>query len=320
MNILVTGGAGYIGSKIALDLISHKHKVIIVDKLLYRSKKLIPKGSIFFKTDISDKAKIKSKIEKFKIDTVFHFAGLISVEESMKKPNKYFYNNYYKSKILIKICLEQKIKNFIYSSTAGVYSSPKKNIKIKENFKKIPNHVYGKSKLKVEKYIQKNSKKMNFVILRYFNVVGADRKLRVGQIGKGSGLFKKLSYSILKNKIFHIYGNDYKTKDGSPVRDFIHLEDLSDIHLRIMRYLSKKKRIALITLNCGYGMGYSVYHIVSLAKKKYKLRYKFSHKRFGDLGYIVADNNKLKKMFKWRPKFNSLEKMIYSTIKWEKKL
>ena len=238
----------------------------------------------------------------------------------MKKPNKYFYNNYYKSKILIKICLEQKIKNFIYSSTAGVYSSPKKNIKIKENFKKIPNHVYGKSKLKVEKYIQKNSKKMNFVILRYFNVVGADRKLRVGQIGKGSGLFKKLSYSILKNKIFHIYGNDYKTKDGSPVRDFIHLEDLSDIHLRIMRYLSKKKRIALITLNCGYGMGYSVYHIVSLAKKKYKLRYKFSHKRFGDLGYIVADNNKLKKMFKWRPKFNSLEKMIYSTIKWEKKL
>lgn len=320
MNILVTGGAGYIGSKVALDLISKKHNVIILDNLSRGNKKLIPKGATFIKTDISNKKKVELILKKFEIETVYHFAGLISVEESLIKPKEYNLNNYIKTKILINLCIKKKIKNFIFSSTAGVYSNPKNNVTIKENFKKEPKHNYGKSKLKVEKYIQKNSKKMKFVILRYFNVVGADYKLRVGQMGKGSSLFKNLSDSILKKNFFYIYGKNCNTKDGSPVRDFIHLEDLSDIHLKILLYLKKQKTKKLIILNCGYGIGHSVYDIVLFAKKNYKFRYKFSEKRKGDLEYIVANTDKIQNILKWKPKFNSILKMIKSTIDWEKNL
>ncbi len=320
MNILITGGAGYIGSKVALDLIGKGKKVIIIDNLSTGNKSLIPQKAVFFNADISNKKIISFIFDKYQIDTVYHFAGLISVPESIRRPNKYFLNNYKKSKILINLCIENKIQNFIYSSTAGVYSSPKKNVTIKEQEKKNPKHVYGKSKLKVERYIEKNSGKMKFIILRYFNVVGADSKLRVGQSGNKLSLFKKLSFSILKKKVFKIYGNDYKTKDGSAVRDFIHLEDLSNIHLKLLIYLKKQKRKNITILNCGYGKGYSIFDIVKFAKKKYKFEYQFAKKRKGDLPYIVANTNKLKKTLKWKPKFNSISKMIISTIKWEKKL
>ncbi len=321
MNILVTGGAGYIGSKVSLDLIEKGHKVFIIDNLSKGKKKLIPKKSFFFKLDISNKKKISNLIKRHKIEAVYHFAALISVPESLKKPRLYRLNNYYKSKIFIHNCIDNNVKYFIFSSTAAVYESPKKINKIKENFKRNPKNPYGLSKLLVENYIQSLQTNMKFCILRYFNVAGADKKLRTGQLGNNSNLFNNLSNAILhKNKIFEIYGKNYKTKDGSPVRDFIHIEDLSNIHLKTLSYLKKQNKNKVIILNCGYEKGYSVLDIVKFTKKNYNLEYQFVEKRKGDLAYIVANTNKLKKILKWKPKFNSISKMIVSTINWEKKI
>ncbi len=321
MNILVTGGAGYIGSKVSLDLIEKGHKVFIIDDLSKGKKKLIPKKSIFYKLNISDIKNISKLIKKNKIIAVFHFAAFTSVPESLKKPRKYFTNNYLKTKSFIQSCHNNDIKYFIYSSTAAIYKNPKNNIKIRENFTKNPSNPYGLSKLLVEKYIQKIKTKTKFCILRYFNVAGADKKLRVGQVNSNSNLFKNLSKTILKkNKIFEIYGNDYLTKDGTAVRDFIHLEDLSSIHLKSLNYLKNKAKKKILTLNCGYGVGYSICDIVSIVKKKYKLNFIYKKKRSGDLPFIVANCNKLKKKLMWRPKFNSIHDMIDTSVKWEKKL
>ncbi len=321
MNILVTGGAGYIGSKVSLDLIKKGHKVFIVDNLSKGKKKLIPKKSIFYKLNISNIKKISNLIQKNKIKAVYHFAAYISVPESLKKPKTYFRNNYYKSKIFIDNCIQNKVKYFIYSSTAAIYSNPKNNTKISENFKKNPKNPYGQSKLLVEKYIKSVKTNMKFCILRYFNVAGADTKLRTGQMNNGSNLFKNISKAILKkNIIFEIYGKNYSTKDGTAVRDYIHLEDLSDIHIKSLIYLKNKAKQKFLTFNCGYGVGHSVHEVVCVVKKRYKLNFIYKNKRIGDLPFIVANCNKLKKKLMWKPKFNSIQKMIDSSVMWEKKL
>jgi UDP-glucose 4-epimerase len=321
MNILITGGAGYIGSKVALDLINKGKKVIIIDNLSTGNKSLVPQKAVFFNADISNKKIISFIFDKYKIDSVYHFAAYISVPESLKKPKTYFTNNYLKSKIFIDNCIKYDVKYFVYSSTAAIYQNPKNNIKIRENFKKNPKNPYGLSKLLVEKYIENLKTNMKFCILRYFNVAGADRKLRTGQINDGSNLFKNLSKAILKrNKIFEIYGKDYLTKDGTAVRDFIHLEDLSNIHLKSLTYLKNRAKRKTLTLNCGYGVGHSVHDVVSIVKKRYKLNFVYRNKRNGDLPFIVANCNKLKKKLLWRPKFNSIQKMIDSSVMWERKL
>lgn len=321
MNILVTGGAGYIGSKVAYDLIDNGHNVFIVDNLSTGKKTLIPKKSFFKKIDISSTNKLTNLIKINNIKAVYHFAALTSVPESLKKPKSYYKNNYLKSKALIDICIKNNVDYFIYSSTAAVYQDPKKKIKIKENFKKKPKNLYGLSKLLVERYIEKLNTNTKFCILRYFNVAGADKKLRTGQVSNNSNLFKSLIKSILKKqKIFKINGNNYSTSDGTAVRDFIHIEDLSDIHIKALNYLRKKLKKKILILNCGYGTGHSIYEIVSIVKKKYKLNYLYSKRRKGDIAYVVANCNKLKQKLMWKPKFNSVEKMIESAVMWEKKL
>ncbi len=318
MNILITGGAGYIGSKVALDLINKNHNVVIVDNLVSGQKKNVPKKSIFYKCDISEKKKIHKILEKNKIDTVFHFAALISVEESIKKPALYIYNNYQKSKIFLNCCLSKNIKYFIFSSTAAVYGN--KFFKVKENSIRKPINAYGKSKFLFENFIIGLKSNVNFCILRYFNVAGADNKLRIGQRGKNkpTHLIRKLIDSILLKRKFKIYGKNYKTKDGTAIRDFININDLSDIHIKSMQYIIKNK-IKLLILNCGYGKGFSVKDVVFAAKKKYNFSYEITNKRKGDAAYVVADNLRLKKILKWKPKFNSLDKILKSSLEWELK-
>ena len=321
MNILLTGGAGYIGSKVAIDLLEKGHQVFIIDNLSTGQKKIIPKKSKFFKLDISNSSKISNIIKANNIQIVFHFAALISVPESLKKPKKYYLNNYLKSKIFIKNCISNNIKYFLFSSTAAIYQNPLKNITIKENFKKNSKNPYGVSKWLVEKYILSVKNKMKFCILRYFNVAGADKNLFTGQVSDNLNLFKNLAKTInKKDSTFKVYGNSYPTKDGTAVRDFIHLEDLSDIHLKSLAYIKKKINKNILILNCGYGIGYSVKDIISVAKKTYKLDYNVVKKRNGDLPFIVANCDKLKKTLKWKPKFNSIKKMIDTSVKWEKKL
>lgn len=320
--ILITGGAGYIGSAIANDLLRAGHEVTIIDNLSCGQKKLIPKRAIFFECDISNTSMLKKIFNKKKFDIVMHFAAFIKVDESVKKPKKYIYNNFKKTKIFINFCLKYKLNKIIFSSTASVYGN--KFRKIKENDKLSPANPYAYSKMKCEKFIINRSKKIDlkYIILRYFNVAGSPSNLETGLIAKKSThLIKRLcQLAIGKIKNFYIYGNDYPTKDGTPIRDFIHITDLSKLHLLSMNYLFEKDKSQIF--NCGYGKEYSVLQIFKATQKivRRKLNFKFSKRRYGDIGYAVADNIKIKKYLKFKPKFNKIERILDTALKWEKKL
>ena len=320
-NILITGGAGYIGSHIAENLIKKKRSVFIVDNLSTGHKRLIHKKAKFFKADINDKKKIRSIILKYKIKSIIHLAGSLIIEEGEKYPKKYYKNNVTGTKNLILSCVNSKVKNFIFSSTAAVYKDGLN--KVTEKSIARPKSVYGKTKLSAEKIIIRNCKRNNFNygILRYFNIVGSSNSGKIGLINKGDHLFKNFSIQIKKKKpILKIYGTNYKTIDGSCIRDFIHVSDIAEIHSKVLEKIEKKNKSKV--LNCGYGTGISVKQVAAefarQAKKKVKI--KIVPKRKGDLVKIVALTKKLKKFIKWKPKFNKLEIMVKSSIKWERSL
>ena len=323
MEILITGGAGYIGSHVSHLLIDKGYKITIIDSLITGNKNLIPKKANFIKCDISNKKKIRNILKRKNFQIVLHFAGLIKVDESVKFPKKYIFNNYYKSKLFIQNCIQNGVKNIIFSSTAAVYGNPKKK-SVNESDKLKPLNAYAKSKLMIEKYILSENKKnnLNYIILRYFNVAGADEKMRTGLISKKSTHLIKILSEVAskKKKRLLINGNNYKTIDGTPVRDFIHVSDLADIHFKSMQYLLKNNKSE--TFNCGYGIGYSVLSIVKLANKLFsnKINYEFGPRRKGDSEYIVSNSNKFRKIIKWKPKYNSIKIILTSAIKWEKKL
>ena len=323
MKILITGGAGYIGSHVSHLLVDRGYNITIIDSLLTGNKKLIPKKAKFINSDISNVKKINRILQKNKFDLVIHFAGLIRVDESVKFPKKYLNNNYKKTKIFLSICLKNGLKKLIFSSTAAVYGNPKKN-KVSENNKLNPLNPYAKSKLMIENFIKKLSKKndLKFVILRYFNVAGADKKMRTGLISKYSTHLIKIvsEVAVKKRKKILINGDNYKTRDGTPIRDYIHVSDLAEAHLLSLRYLLKGNKSGIF--NCGYGKGYSVKEIIQTANKLVNNTINFSigPKRPGDSKYVVANPNKFIKTMKWKPKFNNIKKIIISAVNWEKKL
>ena len=323
MKILITGGAGYIGSHVSHLLVDRGYNITIIDSLLTGNKKLIPKKAKFINSDISNVKKINRILQKNKFDLVIHFAGLIRVDESVKFPKKYLNNNYEKTKIFLSICLKNGLKKLIFSSTAAVYGNPKKN-KVSENNKLNPLNPYAKSKLMIENFIKKLSKKnaLQFVILRYFNVAGADKKMRTGLISKYSTHLIKIvsEVAVKKRKQILINGDNYKTRDGTPIRDYIHVSDLAEAHLLSLRYLLKGNKSGIF--NCGYGKGYSVREIIQTANKLFNNTINFSigPKRPGDSKYVVANPNKFIKTMKWKPKFNNIKKIIISAVNWEKKL
>jgi len=323
-NILVTGGAGYIGSHLVNLLIDKDYKVTVIDNLVTGYKKLVNKKAKFYNYDIADKKIINVILKKNKFDFVIHLAGLIRVDESIKKPKKYNDYNYVKSKIFLNNCINHNIKKIIFSSTATVYGNSKKKI-FSENNRLNPINPYSKSKLKFENYIINQSKKKNikYIILRYFNVAGADQKLRSGLISKyPTHLIKIVSeVAVGKRKKIIINGNDYNTIDGTTIRDYIHVSDLAEMHILALKYLIKKNQSNIF--NCGYGKGYSVKEIINnyntIIKKK--IFYTIGPRRFGDSERLVANNNKFKKYFSnWKPKFNNIKKILETSLKWEKKL
>ncbi len=320
-NILITGGAGYIGSHISEVLLRYKKKVFIIDDLSTGYKRLISPKAKFYKVNISNIEKTRSIIIKNKIDSIIHLAGSLIIGEGEKYPKKYYKNNVICTKNLVKACEKTLVKNFIFSSTAAVYKDG--IYKVTENSALKPKSVYGKTKKTAEKIIINfcKSKKINYGILRYFNVVGASLTGKIGLINKGDHLFKNYSIQALKKKpIFKIYGNSYATKDGSCIRDFIHVVDVAEIHIKVLTKIDKINKSNI--LNCGYGKGNSV---LQVAKEFVKFSNSNSRiintsKRSGDLIKIIAVPKKLNKFIKWKPKFNNLRKMVASSIKWEKKL
>ena len=319
-NILITGGAGYIGSHIAEVLIKNKKKIFIVDNLSTGYRRLINKKAKFFKVDILKNKKIKDIIVKNKIDSVIHLAANLIISESEKYPKKYFRNNVLGTKSLLRACENTTIKNLVFSSTAAVYKDGQYKVNEKSTIK--PKSVYGKTKIKAEKIIKQFCirNQINYCILRYFNIAGSSPSGKIGLINKSDHLFKNFSREIIKKRpILKIYGNNYNTKDGSCIRDFIHVSDIAEIHYKVLEKIYKSKNSK--TLNCGYNRGISVLDVAKAFKNQTSKNVVIlvSKRRKGDLEKIIAANNKLKKFIKWKPKFNNLNTIVKSCISWEKR-
>ena len=321
-NVLITGGAGYIGSHVTETLLKKNKKVFLVDNLSTGHKKLINKKAKFFKLDIANKHGIKKIIEKYKIDSIIHLAAHLIIGEGQKKPKKYYKNNVLGTKKLMEACKNSTVKNFIFSSTAAIYKEGQ--YKVSENSMIKPKSVYGKTKIKAENLIINFAKKnkINYGILRYFNIAGASPSGKIGLINKKSDhLFKNFSSEIMKKRPkLKIYGSDYNTTDGSCIRDFIHVSDIAQIHYLILEKINKLK-ISKI-LNCGYNKGISVLEVAKEFKKQSskKVNIIFTKRRKDDLIKIIASNKKLKNFVKWKPKFDNLSKIVKSCIIWERKI
>ena len=322
-NILVTGGAGYIGSHVCHLLVDNGYNVTCIDSLITGNKKLIPKEVELNIFDIDEKQKVSNLIRSKNFDLVMHFAGLIRVDESVEQPKRYRDFNFLKAKNFFETCFENNLNKVIFSSTAAVYGNPK-NPKVTEKDRTNPLNPYASSKLELENFLKEKSNYYNFkyVILRYFNVAGADHKLRTGLISKVSTHLIKIASEVAvgKRQKLIINGDDYDTPDGSTIRDFIHVSDLADIHLIAANHLISNGNSDLF--NCGYGRGYSVKEIVqnlnNILGKEIKVE--IGNRREGDSKMIVSDVSKFKKFFKWEPKSNDIKKILESSIKWEKKL
>ena len=320
--ILLTGGAGYIGSRVTEQLIKIKKDVIILDNLKTGYKSLLSKKANFIKGDTANIKLLKKIINENNISTIIHLAGLIDVIESQKFKKKYYKNNVLGTLNLLKVVKNSTIKNFIFSSSAGVYG----NIRTaaKETMQTNPINYYAWTKLKSEILIKKYSKKYNFnyAILRYFNVAGASPSGKIGITNKDNkSLFNILAKQALTKKpIINIFGNKHKTNDGTCLRDFIHVSDLASIHLKSLEVLNKKKKSFLI--NCGYGKGNSVLEIVTLFKKNiHKLtEIRFKEARKGEIVISYSNTDKLKKILKWKPKYNNINAILKSAVNWQKKI
>lgn len=319
-NILVTGGAGYIGSKIAYDLLKSSYNVFILDNFSTGYKFLIPKKAEYIKGDILDSGIVENIFKKKRIDSVMHLAASLSVEESEKNPFKYYKNNVLGIENLLKIASRYKIKSFILSSTCAVYGNSR-NGRVNESSNLLPESNYGRTKMISEIILKNYAKifKFNYGILRYFNVIGADKELLTGSV-KSPTLFKILAKNIVNKKLYiNVFGKNYATKDGTCIRDFIDVNDLSELHILTLNKIKKKKSLLL---NCGYGDPLSVMEIIQAFSKviKKKIIINFKAKRVGDVEKIYCDNKKLHKIFKnWKRKF-SIAKSIINQIAWEKKL
>lgn len=319
--ILVTGGAGYIGSKLSYELLDKGNDIIILDNLSMGSKKLIPKNAKFIKGDLNNKIILEKIFKKYNIEVIYHMAASTDVRESMKNPKKYYLNNVEATRSLLEIS-KYKVKYFIFSSTCALYDITKKNT-VSETDDLQPQSVYGVTKFLSEKLIINYShlNKFNYAILRYFNVAGCDEKNRTGFIKSGP-LFNNIARNLAKNKnSIDIFGNNFPTKDGTAVRDYIYIEDLIDYHLQILKLIKKKSYL----LNLGYGKGFSVNEVVNGFQKinKRNIKRNYLNKRPGEMSEIICNSKKVKSLIKKKIDQNVLEKMIRTSIdwsnRWEKK-
>lgn len=322
MNILVSGGAGYIGSQIVLKLIEKNYKPIVLDNLSTGNVKSIPNDVTFINGDIKSSLLVKKIIKKYFIKNVIHLAAYTKVEESIINPPKYYSNNLINTISFLNACGESKIKNIIFSSTAACYGKKTKRL-VKENSMLKPINPYGKSKLLAESAIIDLSKFYNlrYGLFRFFNVAGADSKLRTGPFTIPSNhLIAKICENYLGlTKNFEVFGNNYKTKDGTCERDYVHVMDVAEAHVNAIDYLNHNNSFIS---NLGYGKGYSVLEVLDALKQitKEKINFKISKKRKGDVASIIADNSFAINKLGWKPRYDNLNLIIKHQLEWFKKL
>lgn len=323
--VLVTGGAGYIGSFAVRLLVENKFDVIVIDNLSTGFADAVHKSAQFINGNILDKELVKKVFSNNKIDSVMHFAAKTVVPESVKYPELYFENNFSGSKIIFDSALEAGVKKIIFSSTAAVYA-PQSDGLISESGALGPLNPYGESKQKAEDYLQSIcSGSVCGVALRYFNVAGACLRNELGQRTKNATHLIKVAAQLAsgqRNSI-DIYGNDYSTPDGTAVRDYIHVEDLASAHFLVLNAMMGQKIPAGYAIyNCGYGRGASVLEVIKTVEEisNKKLNYQFAERRPGDAAHVVANSQKIKADLGWKPLYESLPVICRSALDWENKL
>ena len=314
MNILVTGGAGYIGSHAVAKLLALKHKVFVIDDFSNGNKRNLNPKAKLLNIKLNEVSKLAKSLIENKIEAVFHIAALKSVGESVKHPLAYYENNIGQSLDLLKAMEIAKVKYLIFSSSAAVYGQPEVT-KVTEDAPMRPINPYGKTKKMFEVILKDvaTATDLKYVALRYFNVAGYDKSGKIGvREPQAINLIPVVINSILDNKQLQIYGNDYPTKDGTPIRDYIHVSDLVEAHVKALDYLIKTKQNQ--AFNLGNNQGYSVKDILKTTEKvlKLKLNVKYVERRIGDPAMLIADASKANKLLKWKPSYK-LEAMIKST-------
>jgi UDP-glucose 4-epimerase len=322
--VLVTGGAGYIGSHAVLALKDAGWDVVVIDDLSNGSLEVIPNDVPFYRGSIAERVLVDSIIDERRIGAIMHFAGSIVVPESVERPLKYYANNTLASHSLISAAVDAGVKHILFSSTAAVYGAPER-VPIVEDDPKRPINPYGASKLMTERMLEDASAAypLNYGALRYFNVAGADPRGRAGQIGKGSTHLIKVAAEAAVGKRDHVavYGTDYPTPDGTCIRDYIHVTDLAAAHVAALERLTERPDENIV-MNCGYGKGLSVLEVLDAVDRLTNLPIKrvMEGRRAGDPPELVADNERLLKTLDWRPAHADIDRIVGDALAWERKL
>lgn len=317
----MTGGAGYIGSHTVKKLAEAGYEVVIYDNLSTGSAKAILGGELIV-GELNDSERLTQVFARHKFDAVLHFAASISVPESLEKPLAYYYNNTCNVVNLLQCCQQFDVNQLVFSSTAAVYGEVR-DYPVNESSSTVPINPYGKSKLMSETIIRDyaRSSQLKYVILRYFNVAGADSSGKIGQMGKKAAHLIKVGCdaALGLRPYASIFGTDYPTADGTGIRDYIHVEDVAAAHVDALAYLSRESTSQI--LNCGYGNGYSVKEVLSKIKEISGVDFPIveTSRRGGDPARVVASGAKIRAVIGWKPQHNSLDEIVSSALAWEKK-
>ena len=323
MSILVTGGAGYIGSHMVHVLVEEGESVVVLDNLSTGFKWTLPHGVTLVIGETGDEALVPRLIREHEISAIIHFAASIVVPDSVADPLGYYRNNTANSRTLIECAVRGRVKQFIFSSSAAVYGNPAK-VPVSEDDAVAPISPYGSSKLMTEIMLRDAgvAHALDYVILRYFNVAGADPSLRTGQSTKGATHLIKVAVetALGKRAKMDVFGTDYPTPDGSCIRDYIHVTDLVRAHADALAYLRGGGRSA--TLNCGYGHGFSVLEVIDTVKRVSGVDFRVDRagRRPGDPASIVAQSDRARKLLGWQPQFDDLATIVTHALAWERKL
>lgn len=318
MQFLITGGAGYIGSFMTKRLLDDGHEVIVVDSLERGARDAIDQRASFLEGSLLDSAFVRSIFASYKFDGVFHFAAYISMKESMERPGVYFSNNILGTVTLLDCMVDKGVNKMIFSSTAGVYGNPT-IIPIPEDHPKNPENPYGESKLMVERILTWYQKihHLRYVVLRYFNAAGAALDGSMGEDHHPeTHIIPQAIQSLINKKPFFLYGDDYNTPDGTCIRDYIHILDLVDAHIRGFEKISKDE--GGYTYNVGTGKGYSNKEVIEMVEKiaNAKLEIQIVQRRPGDADRLVADVSQIKKDLGFVPRYSDLYTIVSSAWKW----
>src|SRR5438067_4056828 len=322
--VLVTGGAGYIGSHAVLALKDAGWNVAVIDDLSNGSRDVVPADVPFYQGSIAERVLLDSVIDEQQIGAIMHFAGSIVVSESVEHPLKYYANNTLASHELISAAVDAGVKHILFSSTAAVYGAPER-VPIGEDDPKLPINPYGASKLMTERMLEDAAAAhpFNYGALRYFNVAGADPEGRSGQVGKGSTHLIKIACEAAVGRRDHVavYGDDYPTPDGTCIRDYVHVSDLAAAHVAALDWLVSHPDENLV-LNCGYGKGLSVSQVLDAVDRLTDVPVKrvIEGRRAGDPPELVANNARLLETLDWRPAFADIDRIVGDALAWERKL